>query len=30
MFNKEELEKNDLGYAWHPFTQMRIQQKWGD
>jgi len=29
MFNREELEKNDLGYVWHPFTQMEIQRKWG-
>jgi len=29
MSYEEELKKNDLGYVWHPFTQMRIQQKWG-
>ncbi len=29
MSYEEELKKNDLGYVWHPFTQMKIQQKWG-
>lgn len=29
MKDKERLQRDDLNYNWHPFTQMEEQKKWG-